>query len=80
MNKDSFLEAVSPLPEHDFFYFVEADKSLEPHAFSRAYINFVQAEDVYIFREKFDGYIFIDAKGHEYPAMVEFAPYQKIPR
>lgn len=24
--------------------------------------------------------MFVDPKGHEYPAMVEFAPYQKIPK
>ncbi|EDL22166.1 mCG3697, isoform CRA_b, partial [Mus musculus] len=30
------------------------------------------------FRDRFDGYIFIGNKGLEYPAVVEFAPFQKI--
>ncbi len=81
MTETEFLEQVSPLPDHDSFYFVVADKSLEPHAFSRAYINFKNPEDVFIFRERFDGYVFVDsAGGQEYPAMVEFAPYQKMSR
>lgn len=37
-------------------------------------------EDVFIFKEKFHGYIFVDAKGNEYPAIVEFAPYQRMGR
>ncbi len=35
MKESDFLEQVSPLPEHDYFYFVEADKSMEPHSYSR---------------------------------------------
>lgn len=31
-----------------------------------------------MFRDRFDGYIFIGNKGLEYPAVVEFAPFQKI--
>lgn len=37
-------------------------------------------DDVFIFKEKFHGYIFVDAKGNEYPAIVEFAPYQRMGR
>lgn len=35
---------------------------------------------MFIFKEKFHGYIFVDAKGNEYPAIVEFAPYQRMGR
>ncbi|KAG9478453.1 hypothetical protein GDO78_013467 [Eleutherodactylus coqui] len=31
-----------------------------------------------LFRDRFDGYVFIDHKGQEYPAIVEFAPFQKV--
>lgn len=61
-------------------YFVKGNKSLGPHAFSRAYINFVNQDEIFIFKEKFDDYIFVDEKGNEYPAMVEYAPFQKIPK
>jgi regulator of nonsense transcripts 3 len=40
----------------------------------------VKQEDIFIFKDKFDGYVFVDLKGNEYPAIVEFAPFQKIPR
>ncbi len=46
--------------------------------FSRAYINFLNQEDIFTFQDKFDGYVFLDQKGSEFPAVVEFAPYQKI--
>ncbi|MBN3276059.1 REN3A protein, partial [Polyodon spathula] len=53
-------------------------RSLYPHLFSRAYINFKNPEDIVLFRDRFDGYVFIDHKGQEYPAVVEFAPFQKV--
>lgn len=37
--------------------------SLYPHLFSRAYINFKNPEDILLFRDRFDGYVFIDNKG-----------------
>ncbi|KAL0103417.1 hypothetical protein PUN28_017587 [Cardiocondyla obscurior] len=80
MTQDQFLEQVSPLPEHDYMYFVKADMSLGQFAFSRAYINFIEQQDIFMFREKFDNYVFVDAKGVEYPAVVEFAPFQRLPK
>jgi regulator of nonsense transcripts 3 len=41
--------------------------SLGQNAFSRAYLNIPNQQDIIIFMEKFDGYVFIDAKGkHEH--------------
>ncbi|XP_012284926.1 regulator of nonsense transcripts 3A isoform X2 [Orussus abietinus] len=80
MTQDQFLEQISPLPEHDYLYFVKADMSMGQFAFSRAYINFVEQQDIFIFREKFDNYVFVDGKGTEYPAVVEFAPFQRLPK
>ncbi|KAL6265178.1 hypothetical protein P5V15_005263 [Pogonomyrmex californicus] len=80
MTQDQFLEQVSPLPEHDYMYFAKADMSLGQFAFSRAYINFVEQQDIFMFREKFDNYVFVDSKGVEYPAVVEFAPFQRLPK
>lgn len=78
MNSEEFLEAISPIAEHNDYYFCKADTSLGNFAFCRAYINFVHMEDVYIFKDKFDGYVFVDSKGNEFPAIVEFAPFQRI--
>uniref|UniRef100_A0A2R5LME3 Putative nonsense-mediated decay protein upf3 n=1 Tax=Ornithodoros turicata TaxID=34597 RepID=A0A2R5LME3_9ACAR len=80
MTEEQFLEQISPVPENDYLYFVKADLGLGQHAFSRAYINFINQDDIYIFKEKFDGYVFLDVKGNEYPAIVEYAPFQKTPK
>lgn len=64
MTEEEFLEAVTPLPEHDFFTFCPADGSLGPsNSFTRAYINFKSQTDIFTFRDKFDGYVFVDKKG-----------------
>ncbi|XP_072542284.1 regulator of nonsense transcripts 3A isoform X2 [Salminus brasiliensis] len=78
LSKDQLEEHLSPLPSFDYFEFFPADQSLYPHLFSRAYINFKNPEDIVLFRDRFDGYVFIDNKGQEYPAIVEFAPFQKV--
>lgn len=80
MTQEQFIEQISPLPEHDYLYFVKADMYLGQYAFSRAYINFLDQQDIFIFREKFDNYVFVDSKGTEYPAVVEFAPFQRLPK
>ncbi|XP_078514005.1 regulator of nonsense transcripts 3A isoform X5 [Lissotriton helveticus] len=78
ITKEQLEEQLHPLPAHDYFEFCAADPSLYPHLFSRAYIHFRNPEDIILFRDRFDGYIFIDTKGVEYPAVVEYAPFQKI--
>ncbi|XP_014799664.1 PREDICTED: regulator of nonsense transcripts 3A isoform X1 [Calidris pugnax] len=78
LTKEQLEEQLHPLPAHDYFEFCTADPSLYPHLYSRAYINFRNPEDILLFRDRFDGYVFIDSKGLEYPAVVEFAPFQKI--
>ncbi|XP_075040401.1 regulator of nonsense transcripts 3B [Mixophyes fleayi] len=78
LTKEQLEEHLQPLPDHDYFEFFANDSSLFPHMFSRAYINFKSQDDIVLFRDRFDGYVFIDPKGQEYPAIVEFAPFQKV--
>lgn len=80
MTEEEFLKQIEPVPDHDYFYFVSADWSLGVNATCRAYINFCNQNDIFIFRDKFDGYVFVDNKGSEYPAIVEFAPFQGLPK
>ncbi|KAJ0182462.1 hypothetical protein K1T71_001831 [Dendrolimus kikuchii] len=80
MSEEAFLEQVSPIPEHDHFYFAKPDLSLGNNVYSRAYINFINVDDIYLFRDKFDGYVFLDEKGVEYVGIVEYAPFQRIPK
>jgi len=79
MTEEEFRNCVDPLPEHDYLRFVKADYSFEKDAATRVYINFTNQEDIFIFKERFDGYVFVDAKGNEHSAVVEFAPNQKVP-
>lgn len=81
MDEETFLNQIQPVPEYDYFYFVSADWSLGRNATSRAYINFLNEEDIFIFKDRFDGYVFVESTGGvEYPAVVEFAPFQGLPK
>jgi len=80
MTEEIFLEQISPIPENDLFYYVKGEHHVGVPTFSRAYINFINQEEIFTFQDKFDGYVFLDQRGTEYTAVVEFAPYQKIPR
>lgn len=51
--------------------------SLDPNAYCRAYICFPNFQDVLNFKDRFDGYVFVDAKSNEYPAVIELAPFQR---
>ncbi|XP_052005769.1 regulator of nonsense transcripts 3B-like [Xyrauchen texanus] len=78
LTKEELVDQLQPLPELDYLEFFSSDTSLYPHLFARAYLNFKNQEDVVLFRDRFDGYVFIDNRGQEYQAIVEFAPFQKI--
>lgn len=78
--EDQLKEELGGFPEHDFLYFVGSDMSFGPLSFSRAYINFKNRDDIIKFRDQFDGYCFVDSRGVEYPAVVEYAPYQGVPK
>ncbi|XP_068145626.1 regulator of nonsense transcripts 3B [Drosophila tropicalis] len=78
MTEKEFLDHVDPLPEIDSYYYCPADWTLGQEASCRAYINMStkNIEEVLQFRDRFDGYVFLDAKGDEYVAIVEYAPFQ----
>ena len=80
MTEEQFLEDVSPLPDYNDFYYVNGDLSLGEFAFSRAYFKFKNFDELLIFKDKFDDYVFMDSKGNEFAAIVEYAPLQKMPR
>ncbi|KAL6513190.1 hypothetical protein OROGR_020676 [Orobanche gracilis] len=46
---------------------------------SRAYIDFNRAEDVIEFAEFFNGHVFVNEKGAQFKAIVEYAPSQRVP-
>uniref|UniRef100_A0AAA9RSS7 UPF3A regulator of nonsense mediated mRNA decay n=1 Tax=Bos taurus TaxID=9913 RepID=A0AAA9RSS7_BOVIN len=71
LTKEQLEQQLHPLPAHDYFEFFTADVSLYPHLYSRAYINFRNPDDILLFRDRFDGYIFIDSKDPEYKKFLE---------
>lgn len=63
MTEEEFLQQIEPLPPVDYMYYVPADTTLSPNSFCRAYLNFINQSDIFIFTQKFDGYVFVDSKG-----------------
>ena len=49
MTEEEFIKSIDPIPDHDYLYFVPVDWSLGTEATSRAYIHFLNPEDVIIF-------------------------------
>lgn len=80
MTEEQFMNDISPLPEHSEFYYVNGDLNLGEFAYSRAYVKFVNFDELLIFKDRFDDYVFMDSRGYEFPAIVEYAPLQKMPR
>ncbi|CAH1404887.1 unnamed protein product [Nezara viridula] len=80
MTKEMFLDQVSPLPEVDYMYYIQGDTNNGFNPFSRAYLNFINQDDLFSFSRTFDNYVFLDVKGQEYPAIVEFAMFQRVPK
>jgi regulator of nonsense transcripts 3 len=81
LTSEQFLEIVSPLPDHDYYRFCKADLSLgQQFAFSRAYLNIPNRQDLIVFTEKFQGYVFVDKNGNEYNCSLEYAPNQSRPK
>lgn len=62
------------------WYYSQGKSGLKKYVHSRAYIYFKTHEDVCEFNESFNGHVFINSKGGEEKAQVEYAPYQKFPK
>ena len=78
--EEKLREVLEPCPKYDYFRFVPGDPSFGTMGFARAYINFTNEEDIVPFRERYDGYVFEDDYGNKSYTVVEFAPFQRIPR
>ncbi|XP_028805751.1 regulator of nonsense transcripts UPF3 isoform X2 [Neltuma alba] len=64
----------------NWFSFRPGKNSYKHQKYSRAYINFNCAEDVFEFAEFFDGHVFVNEKGAQHKAIVEYAPFQRVPK
>ncbi|KAI9308300.1 Smg-4/UPF3 family-domain-containing protein [Cunninghamella echinulata] len=84
--EDIFMNAVKQWTTDDLVDYkiyipgkLTTNKSKES-VFSRAYFHMKTIDAVIAFHQGFDGHIFMDSRGNESRAVVEFAPYQGIPK
>lgn len=62
------------------WYYAPGKTGLKKYINSRAYIYFKTHDAVCEFNEHFNGHVFVNSKGMEERALVEYAPYQKFPK
>lgn len=65
---------------YNFCFYRPGKTSQKDQRHARAYVNFIRPEDVFEFAEFFDGHVFVNEKGAQYKAVVEYAPSQRVPR
>ncbi|XP_022149975.1 regulator of nonsense transcripts UPF3 isoform X2 [Momordica charantia] len=65
---------------YNWCYYRPGKTSQKDQRYSRAYIDFTRPEDVFEFAEFFDGHVFVNEKGTQYKAVIEYAPSQRVPR
>lgn len=80
LTEEKFKELIDPFPEYDYFYFSPGDHTLGSLGCSRAYVEFENEEEIVPFRDQYDGMMLESEKGGKYRAIVEFAPYQGVPK
>ncbi|KAK4476819.1 hypothetical protein RD792_015979 [Penstemon davidsonii] len=60
--------------------FLDMPNGLKHLIYSRAYIDFIQPEDVIEFADFFNGHVFVNEKGTQFKTIVEYAPSQRVPK
>ncbi|KAI8912228.1 Smg-4/UPF3 family-domain-containing protein [Powellomyces hirtus] len=71
------------IEDTDWWTFVSgklAKSQAKISVFSTAYLNFKTIEVMLDFCNKYNGHVFVDGRGIESRAVVEFAPFQRIPK
>ncbi|KAF2293922.1 hypothetical protein GH714_005707 [Hevea brasiliensis] len=65
---------------YNWVSFRPGKNSQKHQSYSRAYIDFKRPEDVIEFAEFFNGHLFVNEKGTQFRAIVEYAPSQGVPK
>eukprot|EP00210_Caulerpa_lentillifera_P000816 g790.t1 len=65
---------------YNWFIYCPSKASSKKVNYSRAYLSFKEPQGVLDFKSKFDGFVFVGARGAQYKCSVEYAPYQRIPK
>eukprot|EP01112_Ceratiomyxa_fruticulosa_P009436 TRINITY_DN2458_c0_g2_i1.p1 TRINITY_DN2458_c0_g2~~TRINITY_DN2458_c0_g2_i1.p1 ORF type:complete len:764 (+),score=237.35 TRINITY_DN2458_c0_g2_i1:108-2399(+) len=79
LSQDGFLSIIEERFKDRYvnFYYVPGKQGYKVNTPSRAYIYFKDVSSAYDFLTFFDGHTFVNSKGQEERAQVEYAPYQK---
>lgn len=78
MTKDQFVQDIGNNYRFNYLRFCQADKYNKSLS-TRAYINFLNEDDMYDFKNVMENRAFIDEIGNETYCIIEFAVFQKIP-
>ncbi|XP_024635574.1 regulator of nonsense transcripts UPF3 isoform X1 [Medicago truncatula] len=65
---------------YHWFVFRSGNTSYRNQKYARAYLDFNSPDDVFEFAEFFNGHVFVNEKGVQHKAVVEYAPSQRVPK
>lgn len=82
LSQSSLMEQVDArfVGRYNWVSFRPGKTSQKNQLYSRAYIDFKRPDDVIEFAEFFDGHVFVNEKGTQFKAVVEYAPSQRVPK
>lgn len=82
LSQSSFFEQIDGRfsSRYNWSSFRPGKSSHKNQRYARAYLNFNSHDDVFEFAEFFNGHVFVNEKGTQYKAVVEYAPSQRVPK
>ncbi|KAL2894338.1 Regulator of nonsense transcripts UPF3 [Bienertia sinuspersici] len=82
LTNSSFFEQIDGRfsSRYNWSSFRSGNSSHKNQRYARAYMNFNSPDDVFEFAEFFNGHVFVNEKGTQYKAIVEYAPSQRAPK
>ncbi|CAH8330131.1 unnamed protein product [Eruca vesicaria subsp. sativa] len=82
LSQSDLLSQIDPRfgDRYNWVSFRPGKSSFKTQKYSRAYFGFKAPEDVYDFAAFFNGHVFVNEKGAQFKAIVEYAPSQRVPK
>eukprot|EP00741_Cyanophora_paradoxa_P011985 tig00020572_g11580.t1 len=81
LNEEGFKSTIEKYAgQYDWISYQMGKIGTKKSVYSRAFMNFKTADLAQEFLRQFNGHAFIDSKGTEFKAEVEFAVYQRVPK
>ncbi|XP_022550654.1 regulator of nonsense transcripts UPF3-like isoform X2 [Brassica napus] len=82
LSQSDLLSQIDPRfgDRYNWVSFRPGKSSYKAQKYSRAYFSFKAPEDVYDFAAFFNGHVFVNEKGAQFKAIVEYAPSQRVPK